>query len=134
MSNSGPSVIESVKLLQEHAIDYGSKCRNACYSGMAANWGLLVTSNIHPIWFILSCACLLSALALDISVSAKGMQILIERIVEAQEKAETKIRFSADEAVGFAKRAQVIRKLVYAGFVVIALGFLVGRSWGQVVP
>lgn len=125
MSNTGPSVTDSVKLLQEHALDYGSKCRNACYSGIAANWALLVTNNTNPSWFVISSACLLSALALDISVSAKGMQILIERILEAQEKADPKIRFSALEAVGFAKRAAAISNLVYAGFAVIALGFAV---------
>lgn len=124
MSNTGPSVSDSVKRLQEHALDYGLKCRNACYSGIVANWALLVTNNVHSLSFVLSTGCLLAALALDISISKKGMQLLINRIKEAQETGDTKIRFSADEAVVFAQTAEKVSNLVYAGLVIIALGFV----------
>jgi hypothetical protein len=83
-----------------------------------------VTNNVHSLSFVLSTGCLLAALALDISISKKGMQLLINRIKEAQETGDTKIRFSADEAVVFAQTAEKVSNFVYAGLVIIALGFV----------
>jgi hypothetical protein len=125
MSNTGPSVVDSVKLLQEHALDYGLKCRNACYSGIAANWALLVTNNVHSLSFVFSTGCLLAALALDIYISKKGMSVLIKRVAKAQDTGDVRISFSAYEAVDFAKTAEKVSHLVYAGFALSALGFTV---------
>ena len=124
MSAQGIDLNKSVKQLQGHLIDYGMKCRNACYSGTAAAWALLASGHMNGFFFATSCACFLSALAVDISISSDGATILLNKIVAAQNSGSSSIDYTAEEAVAFAQRGKILKRLVYAGFSLIALGYI----------
>lgn len=124
MSAQGLDLNKSVEQLQGHLLDYGMKCRNACYSGIAASWALLASGNMNGFFFAASCACFLSALAVDISISSDGATILIQKIVDAQKKSNTSIDYTAEEAVAFARRGETLKCLVYTGFSLIAAGYI----------
>ena len=125
MSAQGPNISDSVTQLQDHSLDYGKKCRNACYSGVAAAWALHTSGNIGTLFFGLSIFCLLSTLYLDIWVSSSGVNLLISRIAEAQKRGNDFISFTAEEAAEFAKNSGRMKWLVLAGFVFMLIGFLV---------
>lgn len=106
-------------------MDYGTKCRNASYSGIAAAWALHSTGNLNAAFFGLSVACLLSSLAVDISVSSNGVNLLMKKIVEAQELGNDHIDFTSKEATEFAKGSRRMKWLVFFGFGLIGIGFLI---------
>jgi hypothetical protein len=125
MSAQGPKLQESVAQLQGHSTDYGAKCRNACYGGIAAAWALHSTGNLNTAFFGLSVACLLSSLAVDIAISSSGVNLLMSKIIEAQERGGDHIDFTSKEAAQFAKRAGSMKWLVYLAFGFIVIGFLI---------
>ena len=116
---------ESIAQLQAHSLDYGSKCRNACYSGIAAAWALHLSGNLNSYFFAAAATCFLSSLAVDISISSKGITLLMGKIVEAQKQGKDYIEYTSDEAVKFAERSSYMKWLVSSGFILIAVGFIV---------
>lgn len=125
MTDPGPKLSDSIAQLQGHSLDYGAKCRNACYSGVAAGWALHSSNNLNAFFFATAAAFFLSSLAVDISISSGGVNLLMHKIVNAQRQGKDYIEYTSEEAVKFAERSSYMQWLVLAGFTTLAVGFLV---------
>lgn len=124
-NSQGPKSTDSIAQLQGHSLDYGAKCRNACYGGIAAAWALHSTDNLNSFFFALAIGCFLVSLAIDIFVSSDGMEVLITKIIEAQQNGENNIKYTSEEALKFSKQSSPMKWLVVIGFSLIALGYVI---------